>query len=141
MKNKFRLFAGLTALFFLVAAGAFVLDRLGLMPWDRMGGVLMGLGAGGGCFCLSNAAFARYYQKNEKARRTAEIEEKDERTQIIRGQASYRALLASTPIFLAVWAVLLSLDVSLWAILAVCAGYLAHFGVYLYHLIKLQNQI
>ncbi len=142
MKNKALRFGAAAAVLLGLAAVVVLLDKTGLLTLpDNVGGMIVGLGTGFGVFCLSNALFARYYDHNEKARRAAEIEDKDERTQAIRGQASYRALLADTPIFLAVWAALLILDVSLWALLLVCAGYLAHFGVYFYHLCKLQREL
>ena len=59
----------------------------------------------------------------------------------IRGMAAYRALVSGTPIFLAVWLILLFLDVPLAGLLVVCAGYLLNFGVYAYHLVKLQKEM
>ena len=70
-----------------------------------------------------------------------EVEDRDERTRTIRGMAAYRALVSGTPIFLSVWLILLFLDVPLAGLLVVCAGYLLNFGVYAYHLVKLQKEM
>lgn len=140
MKNKLWLYATLSTLFLLLAAGAIVLDSFAPLPdpWD---GLLMGGGVGLGVFFLSQALMEGYYVKNKKARRMMEVEDRDERTQSIRGMAAYRSLIASTPVFLCVWLVLLFLDVPLAATLTVCAGYLVNFGIYLYHLVKLQKEM
>ena len=87
------------------------------------------------------ALFARYYRRNEKARRTAEREEKDERNQMLRGIAAYRVMLATTPIFIIQWVILLALDVSMAVMVVVMLAYLAHFVIYMYQLVKLQREI
>lgn len=141
MKNKLWLYTVLTVLFLLLAAGAYALDKFVAPLPDRWGGLLVGGGVGLGVFFLSKALTERYYVKNEKARRMMEVEDRDERTQSIRGMAAYRSLVAGTPVFLCVWLVLLFLDVPLAALLTVCAGYLVNFSVYLYHLVKLQKEM
>ena len=87
------------------------------------------------------ALFARHYRRNEKARRAAEREEKDERNRQIRGIAAYRALLAATPIFLVQWVILLVMDVPMAALVVVMLAYLALFGVYLCQLVRLQKEL
>ena len=141
MKNKLRLYTALAALFFLLSAAAYLLDKLSAPLPDRWGGLLVGGGVGVGVFFLSKALTERYYVKNQKARRMMEVEDRDERTRTIRGMAAYRALVSGTPIFLAVWLILLFLDVPLAGLLVVCAGYLLNFGVYAYHLVKLQKEM
>ena len=59
----------------------------------------------------------------------------------IRGLAAYRALQASTPIYLVVWAILLALEVSLPGLLVVCGGYVAGFGVYVWALVKYEREL
>lgn len=138
MKNKLWLYSALSVFFLLlVVAGRL----LGAHLPDRWGGLLAGGGMGLGVFFLTNALMEGYYTKNKKARRMMEVEDKDERTQSIRGMAAYRSLVASTPVFLCVWLVLLFLDVPLAATLTVCAGYMANFGIYMYHLVKLQKEM
>lgn len=138
MKNKLRLYTVLTVLCFLLVAGGRLLDER--LP-DRWGGLLAGGGMGLGVFFLTNALMEGYYAKNKKARREMEVEDKDERTRSIRGMAAYRSLVASTPVFLCVWLVLLFLNVPLAATLMVCAGYAVNFGIYMYHLVKLQKEM
>ena len=87
------------------------------------------------------ALFARHYRRNEKARRAAEREEKDERNRQIRGIAAYRALLAATPIFLVQWVILLAMDVSIAVMVVVMLAYLAHFVIYMYQLVRLQKEL
>ena len=140
-RNKAAFWGVLMGLCVLLAAAAPALESMGRMPSERLGGVLMGAGTGLGCFCLSRFLLELHYRRNEKARRMAEIDEKDERSRAIRGEAGYRALLAGTPIFLAEWLILLMLDVSIWVFLLACAAYLAQFGVYLYHLFRLQGRM
>lgn len=142
MKNKGSAFGLGAALLLGLAAAVVVLDKTGLLILpDQVGGIVVGLGAAFGMLCLTNALSVRYYRRNEKARREAEIEEKDERTQTIRGLASYRTLRCSNVVYLLTWVALIMLDVPLPALLVVCLGYLANFGVYLYHLVKLQAKL
>lgn len=140
-RNKAVLWGVLMGLCGLMAVTALVLEEMGRMPSERLGGVLMGAGAGIGCFCLSQFLMELHYRRNEKARRMAEIDEKDERSRAIRGEAGYRALLAGTPIFITEWVILLVLDVSIWVFLLVCAAYVTQFGVYLYHLLRLHSRM
>ena len=115
---------------------AAVQDSLGLELPRFLGGLL----AGGGLLTVK-ALFARHYRRNEKARRAAEREEKDERNRQIRGIAAYRALLAATPIFLVQWVILLVMDVPMAALVVVMLAYLALFGVYLCQLVRLQKEL
>lgn len=138
MKNKLWLYSSLSVLFFLLVAVGRLLDAH--LP-DRWGGLLAGGGIGLGVFFLTNALMEGYYAKNKKARRMMEVEDRDERTQSIRGMAAYRSLIASTPVFLCVWLVLLFVDAPLSATLAVCGGHLVNFGIYMYHLVKLQKEM
>ena len=87
------------------------------------------------------ALFARHYRRNEKARRAAEREEKDERNQLIRGIAAYRCLLATTPIFIIQWVILLVMDVPMAVMVVVMLAYLAHFMIYMYQLVRLQREL
>ena len=80
MKNKLRLYTALAALFFLLSAAAYLLDKLSAPLPDRWGGLLVGGGVGLGVFFLSKALTERYYVKNQKARRMMEVEDRDERT-------------------------------------------------------------
>ena len=141
MKHKLRFYTALTALFLMLAVAAYLLDRFAAPLPNQWSGLLIGGGVGLGVFFLSKVLMERYYVKHEKARREMEVEDRDEHTQSIRGMAAYRSMTAGTPIFLCVWLVLLFLDVPLAATLTVCAGYLANFGVYLYHLVKLQKEM
>lgn len=141
MKRKLRLYSALAVLFFLLSAAVYLLDRFSAPIPERWDGLLMGGGVGLGTFFLSKALTERYYVKNQRARRIMEVEERDERTRTIRGMAAYRALLSGTPVFLAVWLALLFLDASLAAMLVVCAGYLLNFGIYAYHLVRLQKEM
>lgn len=141
MKNKLWLYTILTVLLFLLTGGTYLLDLFGTPLPDRWGGLLAGGGVGLGVFFLSKALTERHYIKNERARRMMEVEDRDERTRTIRGMAAYRALLSGTPIFLAVWLILLFLDVPLAAMLAVCGGYFLNFCIYTYHLVKLQKEM
>ena len=116
-------------------------DKLGLELPRLVGGLLAGAGGALGGLLTVKALFARYYRRNEKARRAAEREEKDERNRQIRGIAAYRALLAATPIFLVQWVILLVMDVPMAALVVVMLAYLALFGVYLCQLVRLQKEL
>ena len=116
-------------------------DNFGLELPRLAGGLLSGAGGALGGLLTVKALFARYYRRNEKARRTAEREEKDERNQMLRGIAAYRVMLATTPIFIIQWVILLVLDVSMAVLLVVMAAYLAHFVIYMYQLVRLQKEL
>ena len=116
-------------------------DNLGLELPRLAGGLLAGTGGALGGLLTVKALFARYYRRNEKARRTAEREEKDERNQMLRGIAAYRSLLAATPIFIIQWVILLALDVSMAVMVVVMLAYLAHFVIYMYQLVRLQKEL
>ncbi len=116
-------------------------ENLGLELPRLAGGLLAGGGGALGGLLTVKALFARYYRRNEKARRTAEREEKDERNQMLRGIAAYRVMLATTPIFIIQWVILLALDVSMAVMVVVMLAYLAHFVIYMYQLVKLQREI
>lgn len=142
MKRSHRLsFAGAAACLCLVLA--IVVGDLtgGLVLPEALGGLLVGGGAALGALLLVNGIIDCYYACNARARREQEITEKDERVQAIRGLAAYRALQASSPIYLVVWIILLALDVGLPALLVVCGGYLAGFGVYLWALLKYEKEL
>lgn len=142
MKNKFWLLLVLAVTGWLLVIAFIVLDKTALLVLpDFATGLMAGGGAALGSLCLVNALFLRYYQKNEKARRAAEVEERDERNRMLRGMAAYKATLASTPIFLVEWVVLLIMDPPTPVLLLVCAAYLIHFGVYMYHVVKLQKEM
>ena len=122
---------------FLVLVG----DNLGLELPRLAGGLLAG---GGGALCgllTVKALLARHYRRNEKARRAAEREEKDERNQMLRGIAAHRVMLATTPIFIIQWVILLALDVSIAVMVVVMLAYLAHFVIYMYQLVRLQKEL
>lgn len=121
----------------LVLAG----ENLGLELPRLVGGLLAGGGGALGGLLTVKALFARYYRRNEKARRTAEREEKDERNQMLRGMAAYRCLLATTPVFIIQWVILLMMDVSMAVMAVVMLAYLAHFVIYMYQLVRLQREI
>ena len=121
----------------LVLAG----DSLGLELPRLAGGLLAGGGGALGGLLTVKALFARHYRRNEKARRTAEREEKDERNQMIRGIAAYRCLLATTPIFIIQWVILLVMDVPMAVMVVVMLAYLAHFVIYMYQLVRLQKEL
>ena len=126
--------------------------------WAGVGALLLGLALPGTClfvgwerFDLKDAVLTMFMVLSgisgilrsldrEKARQDRD-EDRDERTRTIRGMAAYRALVSGTPIFLTVWLILLFLDVPLAGLLVVCAGYLLNFGVYAYHLVKLQKEM
>lgn len=140
-RSKAVLWGVLTAAFFLLALSAALLERAGVSLTDQLGGALTGIGTGGWAFCLTHFLTELYFRFRPKARRAQEIGEKDERNRAIRGEAAYRALLNSSAVFLAEWLVLLVLDVPAWIYLLVAAAYLANFGCYLYHVLKLQNRM
>lgn len=141
MKNKARIYSLLGVLGWLTAIAVIVLDKTVLEVPKVLGGLLAGGGAGVGSLFAVNALMTRYYQKNEKARKAAEVEERDERSQAIRGMAAYRALVASTPIFILEWILLLLMDLPLPALLVVAAGYMAHFFVYMRQIARLQKEM
>ena len=116
-------------------------DNFGLELPRLAGGLLAGGGGALGGLLTVKALFAHYYRRNEKARRTAEREEKDERNQMLRGIAAYRCLLATAPIFILRWVILLVMDVSMAVLLVVMAAYLAHFVIYMYQLVRLQREL
>ena len=142
MKASHRLyFAGAAACTCLVLA-VVLGDRTGTLALpEALGGLLVGGGAALGALLLVNGVIGRYYACNDRARREQEITEKDERVKAIRGLAAYRALQASSPIYLVVWAILLALEVSLPALLVVCGGYVAGFGVYVWALVKYEKEL
>lgn len=121
----------------LVLAG----DSLGLELPRLAGGLLAGGGGALGGLLTVKALFARHYRRNEKARRAAEREEKDERNQMLRGIAAHRSLLAATPIFIAEWVVLLVMDAPMAVLVVVMLAYLAHFVIYMYQLVRLQREL
>ena len=112
-----------------------IADKLGLELPRVVGGLLAGAGGALGGLLTVKALFARYYRRNEKARRAAEREEKDERNQMLRG------MLATTPIFIIQWVILLAMDVSIAVMVVVMLAYLAHFVIYLYQLVRLQREL
>ena len=116
-------------------------DNLGLELPRLAGGLLAGAGGALGGLLTVKALFVRYYRRNEKARRAAEREEKDERNQMLRGIAAHRCLLATTPIFIIQWVILLALDVSIAVMVVVMLAYLAHFVIYMYQLVRLQKEL
>ena len=122
---------------FLVLVG----DNLGLELPRLAGGLLAGAGGALGGLLTVKALLARHYRRNEKARRAAEREEKDERNQMLRGIAAYRSLLAATPIFIAEWVILLAMDAPMAVLVVVMLAYLAHFVIYLYQLVRLQKEL
>lgn len=142
MKTNHRLyFAGAVLCVCLVLA-VILGDKTGVLVLpEALGSLLVGGGAALGALLLVNGAMGLYYARNDKARREQAITEKDERIQAIRGLAAYRALQASTPIYLVVWAILLALEVSLPALLVVCGGYVAGFGVYVWALVKYEKEL
>ena len=142
MKRSHRLYFAGAAVCACLVLGVILGDRTQrlILP-DALGGLLVGGGAALGALLLVNGAIGYYYACNAKARREQEITEKDERVQAIRGMAAYRTLQASSPIYLVVWVILLGLDVSLPALLVVCGGYLAGFGVYLWALLKYEKEL
>ena len=109
---------------------AAVQDSLGLELPRFLGGLL-----------TVKALFARHYRRNEKARRAAEREEKDERNQMLRGIAAYRSLLAATPIFIVQWVILLVMGAPMAVLVVVMLAYLAHFVIYMYQLVRLQREL
>ena len=121
----------------LVLAG----DSLGLELPRLVGGLLAGGGGALGGLLTVKALFARHYRRNEKARRAAEREEKDERNQMLRGIAAYRSLLAATPIFIVQWVILLVMDAPMAVLVVVMLAYLAHFVIYMYQLVRLQREL
>ena len=116
-------------------------DSLGLELPRLAGGLLAGGGGALGGLLTVKALFARHYRRNEKARRAAEREEKDERNQMLRGIAAYRSLLAATPIFIAEWVILLAMDAPMAVLVVVMLAYLAHFVIYMYQLVRLQREL
>lgn len=122
---------------FLVLVG----DNLGLELPRLAGGLLAGAGGALGGLLTVKALLARHYRRNEKARRAAEREEKDERNQMLRGIAAYRSLLAATPIFIAEWVILLAMDAPMAVLVVVMLAYLAHFVIYMYQLVRLQREL
>lgn len=74
-------------------------DKLGLELPRVVGGLLAGAGGALGGLLTVKALFARYYRRNEKARRAAEREEKDERNQMLRGIAAHRVMLATPHLY------------------------------------------
>ena len=120
---------------------ALVGDSLGLELPRLAGGLLAGGGGALGGLLTVKALFARHYRRNEKARRAAEREEKDERNQMLRGIAAHRVMLATTPIFIIQWVILLALDVSIAVMVVVMLAYLAHFVIYMYQLVRLQKEL
>ena len=122
---------------FLVLVG----DNLGLELPRLAGGLLAGAGGALGGLLTVKALLARHYRRNEKARRAAEREEKDERNQMLRGIAAYRTLLAATPIFIAEWVILLAMDAPMAVLVVVMLAYLAHFVIYMYQLVRLQREL
>lgn len=138
-RNKAPLWGALTGAFLLLAGAAVWLEGAALLSSDRLTGALTGIGFGGGAFCLSHMLGELYFLRKPQARRAQEIQEKDERNRAIRGEAAYRALLNSTPVFIAEWCLLLVLDVSGWIYLLVALAFLANYGCYLYHMLKLQT--
>ena len=140
--HKMRVYALLSALCWLAAVAVIVLDKWEVLVLPKtLGGLLAGGGAGLGSLLAVNAVIARYYSKHEKAQKDFEVGERDERNQAIRGKAAYRALVSATPIFITEWVILLVMDLPPAVLMLVCAGYLAHFGVYLYHVVKLQKEM
>ena len=116
-------------------------DNLGVKLPPLAGGLLSGAGGALGGLLTVKALFARHYRRNEKARRTAEREEKDERNQMIRGIAAHRVMLATTPIFIIQWVILLVMDVPMAVMVVVMLAYLAHFVIYMYQLVRLQKEL
>ena len=60
---------------------------------------------------------------------------------MLRGIAAHRCLLATTPIFIIQWVILLALDVSIAVMVVVMLAYLAHFVIYMYQLVRLQKEL
>ena len=120
---------------------ALVGDSLGLELPRLAGGLLAGGGGALGGLLTVKALFARHYRRNEKARRAAEREEKDERNQMLRDIAAYRSLLAATPIFIVQWVILLVMDAPMAVLVVVMLAYLAHFVIYMYQLVRLQREL
>ena len=82
----------------------------------------------------------RFYQ-GDRSPNAAEREEKDERNQMLRGIAAHRVMLATTPIFIIQWVILLAMDVSIAVMVVVMLAYLAHFLIYMYQLVRLQKEL
>ena len=120
---------------------ALVGDSLGLELPRLAGGLLAGGGGALGGLLTVKALFARHYRRNEKARRAAEREKKDECNQMLRGIAAYRSLLAATPIFIVQWVILLVMDAPMAVLVVVMLAYLAHFVIYMYQLVRLQREL
>lgn len=139
--NKARLFLLLAVLFALAAAGGIVLTALEMTRWRPLGGILVGLGAGGCAAALSQAWLERYFQRNPRERRSQEVQEKDERMQMIRDKAGACAHRANTPVFLAVWVLLMLQDAPTGVIMTVCGGYVVTFAIHMWALSRLQKKM
>ena len=50
-------------------------------------------------------------------------------------------MLATTPIFIIQWVILLAMDVSIAVMVVVMLAYLAHFVIYMYQLVRLQKEL
>ena len=145
MKRTYRryrgCFAGAAACLAVVLA-VVAADRTGaLVLPEALGGLLVGGGSALGALLLVNGVMGAYYAHNAKARREQAITEGDERVRHIRGLAAYQALKCSAPVYLAVWVLLLAMDVPTAALLVVCGGYLAWNGVYVAYLVKYQKEL
>ena len=60
---------------------------------------------------------------------------------MLRGIAAHRVMLATTPIFIIQWVILLAMDVSIAVMVVVMLAYLAHFVIYMYQLVRLQKEL
>jgi hypothetical protein len=139
MKNKVVLHAMLT-----LAGVALAVIGAVVFPGEEVkaiSGVLIGGGAGLFGMSVANLVNAWMEATNPQYRRKLQIENGDERNQIINNAARSRAYQAFTPIFGILMLVYVLLDVDLLPILLLVAAYLVVNTIYIVNLSRLNKEM
>ncbi len=122
----------------LIAIGIIYFRDAELKKWN---GIIIGLGAGLFSGTLSNLFMINWYKKHPKEKKQAEIDYKDERSELIRGKAKAMSGDITQWLIMGFAWIMILIDADLWIILALVGVFLSKSFIEFYLMGKYNKEL
>ncbi|MBQ6852778.1 MAG: hypothetical protein IJO07_01220 [Peptococcaceae bacterium] len=139
-ESRHYVFAGVGVLFFIAGCVLLLMISNPQGVWQVLPYICIGAGCGAFGYGAGEIATDRACAKNPQLRKQMEIEKNDERNIAIANQAKAKAYDAMLYVFGALMLVFALMNVDMWPILLLVAGYLLVVGIFIFYLNKYQKE-